>query len=165
MLMMLMEQSQAPVAPAARRPSPGAAISDAAAMAANPLMQQARELVQAARNDRELLARMRRQGAADLAAAVEAGDLANVVTHLQRLMDQRRQAEAAARQAEFDLANADPFDPAVQARIAEQVRRGSESRTAREGARVVEAETDRPPPPHPARQRNRSSRGTWSRIT
>ena len=34
MLMMLMEQSQAPVAPAARRPSPGAAMSDAAAMAA-----------------------------------------------------------------------------------------------------------------------------------
>ena len=94
MLMMLMEQSQAPVAPAARRPSPGAAMSDAAAMAANPIMQQARELVQVARNDRELLARMRRQGAADLAAAVEAGDLANVMTHLQRLMDQRRQAEA-----------------------------------------------------------------------
>ena len=111
----------------------------AAAVAGNPMMQQANDLMQVARNDPELLARMRRQGAADLAAAIEAGDLANVTAHLQRLMDQKMQAEAAARQAEIDLANADPFDPAAQARIAEQVRRGPESRTAREGARVVEA--------------------------
>ena len=85
--MMLMEQSQAAVAPAAPRPSPGAAMSDAAAMAADPMMQQANDLLQVARNDPELLARMRRQGAADLAAAIEAGDLANVTAHLQRLMD------------------------------------------------------------------------------
>lgn len=42
--------------------------------------------------------------------------------HQRRLLHEQRSAQERERQAEMELLNADPFDPEVQARIAERIR-------------------------------------------
>ena len=57
-----------------------------------------------------------------LCPACSAGDAAGFTAALRAMIEVQAARGAADQQAEIDMMNADPFDPAVQAKIAEHIR-------------------------------------------